>query len=555
MSLLPRLLIPILLLAGGCEVVRPRAAPAPAPREGLFQEVSAAAGVRFQHTEKPAGPDPADILQTTGAGCAVWDYDGDGWMDLYLIDGVHAAGGGNRLYRNRGDGTFEDVTQAAGVAGQGYGMGCAVGDYDGDGDPDLYLANHGRNLLYRNNGDGTFTDVTDAAGVAAGGWSAVAAFLDVEGDGDLDLYVGRYAHFDGESQRFCETAGVTGSCNPSQYPPEADLLYLNEGNGRFRDGTRAAGLSESSGRALGVLVDDYDADGRADLFVANDGTANFLYHNEGGGRFRDVAIPAGVAYGFGGRAEASMGCDWGDFDGDGRLDLLIGNFQGETSALYRNLGEGLFRYATGAAGLAEVTTDVLTFGAGFFDYDRDGDLDIAQANGHIHSTLESIDPDARFQQPRQLFRNEGDGRFRDASTEAGPGFTAPTVGRGLAFGDLDNDGDPDLLANNNGRPAALLRNTLASGNHWLGVQVTGAPSGATELGARVTVEAGGRTWTRAVRTSYSYASANDPRVLFGLGPHGGEVTVRVAWPDGSTAERTGVRPDQYVTISPSPPAD
>jgi hypothetical protein len=538
------------LLLDGCGRSRVLPRRVPAPSKGLFKDVTVAAGVRFTHASGFVKVLHPNLLQTTGSGCAIWDYDGDGWLDLYLVDGLHSPRGGNRLYHNRRDGTFEDVTDRAGVRGHGYGMGCAVGDYNGDGRPDLYVTDYGNDILYRNNGDGTFTDVTDQAGVRVGGWSTAAAFFDADGDGDLDLYVGRYAKFDEKSKQLCETAGVSGGCNPSEYRSDPDVLLINDGHGKFTDGTRSAGIIDPNGRALGVLTDDYDGDGRPDIFVANDGTANYLFHNEGGGRFREVAVPAGVAYGEGGRAEASMGGDFGDYDGDGRPDLVIGSFQGEADSLYHNGGGGLFRWVTAEAGLVSATTKVLTFGLGFLDYDNDGDLDLAQANGHVHALVETIDPDAPYRQPRQLFENLGNGRFRDASADAGPEFTAPTVGRGMVFGDFDNDGDIDILTNNNGQPAVLLRNESRPVNHWLGIRV--APeAGRTEVGARVTVKSGAASRTRTVRTAYSFASANDLRVHFGLGKASGPVDVTVEWPGGRRAVVSGVRPDRYVTITPA----
>lgn len=522
-----------------------------ASKRGIFQDATPAAGVHFVHESGVVKALHPNLLQTTGSGCAFWDYDGDGWLDLYLVDSLHRPGGGNRLYHNRGNGTFEDMTDRAGVRGHGYGMGCVVGDYDNDGRPDLYVTNYGSNILYRNEGDGRFRDVTREAGAAAGGWSTAAAFFDADGNGTLDLYVGRYVRFNEKSKQFCETAGVEGQCNPSEYTAEPDLLLLNRGNGRFVDGTREAGIRDPNGRALGVLVDDYDADGRPDLFVANDGSACYLFHNEGGGRFVERGVPSGVAYGMGGLAEASMGCDWGDYDGDGRPDLLVGTFQGQMESLYRNLDNGVFLWSTPESGLAGPTTRTLTFGCGFFDYNNDGRLDIALANGHVHPLIESVDPDAPYHQPRQLFENLGGGKFRDAASDAGPDYVAPSVGRGLAFGDFDNDGRVDLLVSNNDLPAVLLRNVVATGNHWLGVALSNDKGEAARLGARVTVTAGKEHWTRVQRVAYSFAGANDPRVHFGLGGHSGPVEVTVRWPVGKQTTLSVPGVDRYVSISPS----
>jgi hypothetical protein len=299
-----------------------------------------------------------------------------------------------------------------------------------------------------------------------------------------------------------------------------------------------------------VLVDDVDGDRRPDVYVANDGTGDYLFRNEGKGRFQNVAVPRGVAYGPGGRALASMGCDWGDYDDDGRLDLAVGTFQGEPEGLFRGVAGGLFVEAAVEAGVAAATARVLTFGVGYLDFDRDGDLDLAQANGHIQPLLESVDPDAPYRQARQLFENVGNGRFRDATAAAGPDFAARAVGRGMAFGDLDNDGDTDLLVSNNGLPATLLRNDYRGSNHWLGVRLTHPKGEAHILGAKVTVEANGTRRSRYARVSYSFASANDPRVLVGLGSASGPVKLRVAWPDGMTTSIASVAVDRYVTLGP-----
>jgi hypothetical protein len=521
-------------------------------------DVTAASGITFRHS--PGGKPPLTILQTAGAGCAFLDYDNDGWLDVFLVgsgrvrDGVplHA------LYRNNhalgpgptpdGAPAFTDVTASSGIRDGDYGMGCAVGDYDGDGRLDLYVTCHGTNALYHNNGDGSFTDVATRAGVATRGWSTSAAFADYDGDGWLDLYVARYVDFSAAAPQFCPRGGVPLACAPTLYASEYGVLYHNNGNGTFTDVTERAG-AKSAGKSLGVVWADYDGDGRPDLFVANDNAPNNLFHNDGGGRFHDVAVAAGVAYGPQGNAEASMGVDCGDYDGDGRLDLLFTNFQNEGAGLYHNEGKTGFLAAADRAGLLAPTLPVLGFGAGFLDFDNDGLLDIFLANGHVQDAIQRVDAACAFAQPRQLFRNRGDGSFADVTAAAGPALTAPAVGRGVAFGDYDNDGDVDILVNNNGGPPMLLRNETPRDHHWLRVRLAGRPPNRFAAGARITLEAGGRHQVREVHSGSSYASASDFRVHFGLGPATRADRVTVRWPDGSTRTLTDVPADKELLVT------
>ena len=513
----------------------------------LFRDVSSAAGLRFVH--RNGQKESATILETTGSGCAFWDFDEDGWLDIYMINGRHGSGEGNVLYRNDGTGRFVDVTSKAGVQGQGFGMGCAVGDFDGDGRTDLYVCNFGRNELFRNRGDGTFEEVAAAAGVAAGGWSTSAAFFDADGDDDLDLYVGRYAKFGPTYPQLCGSAGVMGSCTPRTYPPEADLFYENLGNGRFREASRAMGFADPNGRCLGTLVCDYDRDGRPDLYVANDTTRNFLFHNLGGGKFKEVGESLAVAFGPDGRGEASMGLDAGDIDGDGRWDFVLGSFQGEMDSLYRQTEYGTFDHVSLRSGIGAPTLRSLTFGVGFFDYDNDGWLDIAQVNGHVNDQLEKVDPDSPFLQPRQLFRNQGNGMFQETTARAGVAFTRPAVGRGLAFGDYDNDGRVDLLVNENNRPAALLRNETPQPGNWLSIRLRGPRSNRLGLGASVLLESGGQKQLREVRSTASYIGVNDARCHFGLGQQNGVERVTVHWPDGKKTQATPIGVNQVIDLA------
>jgi hypothetical protein len=518
-----------------------------------FLDVTATAGVRFEHVT--GGEPPLNILETAGAGGALFDVDGDGWLDLFLVNGRYRDGRPepdqprHALYRNNGDGTFRDVTATSGL-GSGYGMGCAVADTDGDGDRDLYVTQYGKNLLYRNDGGGKFTDVTARAGVAAQGWSTSAAFADMDGDGDLDLYVARYLRFTpGSTRELCDVEGVQVACPPRYYEGQSGILYRNNGDGTFADVTAASGVTHPEGKGLGCLWWDPDDDGDEDLYIANDGVANNLYRNDGKGRFTDVALVAGAAYSPSGSAEGSMGVDAGDANGDGRLDLYIGNFQNETDALYRNEGDGRFTYATAETGLADATYPTLTFGVGFLDYDNDGWLDLLAVNGHVQDAIARIDPNAAFPQPRQLFRNQGEGRFVDVSAEAGPAILAPAVGRGAAFGDWDNDGDMDVVVTNNGGSAMLLRNEAPRQHHWLSLRLIGRAPNRDAIGARVRLKAGGKVQVRSVRSGGSYASASDPRLHFGLGDAATVDAVEIRWPGGAVTRHRNLPTDRQITLS------
>jgi enediyne biosynthesis protein E4 len=548
----------------------PARAPGPGPQNApsalpAFTDVASRSGVSFHHS--PGATHPLTILQTAGAGCAVFDFDNDGRLDLFLVGSARTETGAplHALYRNNRDGLFTDVTATAGLAGSGYGMGCVTADYDGDGDLDLYVTSYGTNALYRNNGDGTFTDVAARAGVATRGWSTSAAFADYDGDGWLDLYVARYVVFNTSTPQLCPRRGVPLACSPTVYDPQSGVLYHNNGKcagappGTFTDVTRQAGAI-SAGRSLGVVWCDYDGDGRAsaeahprvacqpDLFVANDNAPNNLFHNEGSGQFRDVAVAAGVAYGPQGNPEASMGVDFGDYDGDGRPDLLFTNFQHEGAGLYRNEGKRGFFAAADRAGVLAATLPVLGFGAGFLDVDNDGHLDLFMVNGHVQEAIQQVDPACSFAQPRQLFRNRGDGTFKDLTAACGAAMTSPAVGRGAAFGDFDSDGDVDILVNNNGGPAMLLRNEVGRRHHWLRLRLVGRAPNRFAVGARVTTVAGDLRQVREVRAGHSYASASDVRLQFGLGDHPRADRVVVRWPGGRQAVLRSVPADQEVTL-------
>jgi hypothetical protein len=508
-----------------------------------FTEVGAAAGLRFRHGH--GGASPLNILQTAGSGCAFLDYDGDGWLDILLLSSAPPV---VALYQNDGKGAFAEVTHRTGIRARGYLMGCATGDYDGDGDLDLYVTSYGAGALYRNNADDTFTDVTERAGVEAVGWSTSAAFADYDGDDDLDLYVARYLLFDENTPQLCLVRGIQMACPPHSYRGQDDVLYRNNGDGSFTQVTRAAGVSDPDGKGLGAVWGDTDSDGDADLYVANDGGANRLFLNDGRGRFRDVGLLRGVAYGDDGAVEGSMGVDWQDYDNDGDPDLIVTNFQNEPNALYRNDGAQGYSYAAFPAGIGEASVPMLGFGVGFLDHDNDGDLDLFVANGHVQDTLERVDADSPFAQPRQLFENQGDSTFRDLTARSGEALTRPAVGRGAAFGDYDNDGDVDILVNNNGGAPMLLRNDSGSRSRWLRVRLQGREPNVFGIGARISVQAGGKRQVREVRTGYSYASASDVRVTFGMNGAVVAEEVIVRWPKGKESRLRGVATNQAILV-------
>jgi len=508
-------------------------------------------GIHFKQTS--GASKVLNIYQVSAGGCGLLDYDGDGWLDVYLVQGQHrpGAGGGNQLYRNRGDGTFEDVTEAAGVRGHGYGMACAVGDYDADGHPDLYVCNYGRNELFHNRGNGTFEAAPESLKAAVSGMSVGAVFADLDGDRWPDLYVARYVELTPRSRLICDQHGVPVSCGPQLYAAQPGV-YLHNRQGRgFEERTRAAGL-EDPGRGMAVLAADLDEDRRLDLFVTNDTTANVLFTSKSPGRFRDNALLAGVAYGDMGVAEANMGCDVGDYDNDGHPDLLIGVMQDRMTLLYRSDGQGGFALASREAALSETTSSVVTYGCGFLDFDNDGDLDLFQANGHVHNLAEQVEARLHYKQPRQLLANS-DGRFSDLASIAGPALNTPAVGRGAAFGDLDNDGDVDVVVNNlDGPPSVLYNQCQTSGHHWLRVRLEGAPPDTSPEGAIVRLRVGDKSLLRIAHRAYSYASANDPRLHFGLGAatRVGPLTVR--WPDGAEQEIPVEGIDREVVVKHPP---
>lgn len=512
----------------------------------VFTDVTAEAGIAFTHATGAFGK--KWMPETMGGGCAWLDYDGDDWLDLLLVNGREWPGHETlpvqptqRLYRNRGDGTFEDVTAAAGLNIALYGMGCAAGDYDGDGDTDIYLTAVGDNVLLRNDG-GVFVDVTDEAGVAGNApepdatpaWSTGAAWLDSDRDGLLDLFVVNYVKWTPETDIYTTLDGKTKSyATPEKYQGESCRLYRNLGGGRFADVTEAAGVLNHNAKSLAVSVADFNNDGAMDLVVANDTEANLLYRNRGDGTFEEIALAAGVAYDENGRARAGMGIDVADYENDGRQAIAIGNFSREPVSLFQQVDAAFFQDRAGRARLAGPTLLSLTFGLLFADFNLDGYQDLVIANGHVEPEINAVQRDVTYAQPTQLFLNDGAGGFFEATARAGEALARPVVGRGLASADYDRDGDIDLALTTSGGPAYLLRNDLPPGaNRGVRVRLIGAPPNTAALGARLVAHSGDLTQRRLVRTGSSYLSQSELTQTFGLGSRGGIEVLEVHWPQG-----------------------
>jgi hypothetical protein len=523
----------------------------PLPR---FVDIAREAGVAFHHTN--GASTEKYLVETMGSGGLFFDYDGDGWLDLFLVDGGSFASADldrrarHRLFHGRGDGTFEDVTDRSGIQHHGYGMGACAGDYDGDGRPDLYITNDGANQLYRNRGDGTFADVTAAARVGEPRWSTGCAFADLDGDGDLDLWVVNYVDAGRARNPSCgdERRGLRFYCHPLTFNPLSSTVYRNDG-GVFTDVTETAGVGALRSNGLGIVIADYDEDGRPDVFVANDTMPNFLFHNLGGMRFEEKGLQSGIAVGADGKARAGMGIDAGDYDSDGRLDLVITNLDFEMHTLHRGLDRGLFTYATQESGIGYPTLPFVGFGVAFLDFDNDGQLDIAIANGHILDNAPQFRTGSTYRQRKLLFRNTSLRRFVEVGRAVGPGFASESVGRGLAIGDIDNDGDLDLLVTNNGGDAELLRNDGGNGQNALVLQLRGAGLNTQAIGARIRLTTRGQTQIRDVRAGSSYLSQNDLRAHFGLGTAGRADRVEVTWPSRRVEILEDVPANQIITIA------
>ena len=504
-----------------------------------FVDVTSQAGLAFHHNTGAYG---GKLLpETLGSGCAFLDYDNDGWQDILLVNGMDWPGHVKqrstlKLYKNNRNGTFTDVTKAAGLDVEMYGMGVAAGDFDNDGFPDIFVTCVGQNRLFRNTGKGTFVDVTKASGLAGRtGVSTSAIWVDFDRDGKLDLFVCNYVKWTPEHDVFCSVDGTKKSyCTPEAYRGDTCWLFRNRGNGTFEDVTETSGIFDTSSKSLGVTM--IDTDGWPDLFVANDTQPNKLYRNQRNGTFKDVAVEAGVAFSADGKARAGMGADAADFDGSGRAGLAVTNFDNEMIGLYRSLGTGAFEDVAVRAGIGAVSRNTLGFGCVFADVDLDGALDLIVANGHIDETVRQIQGHAGYAQPAQLFLNQGGGTFRDVAGAAGGGFATPRVGRGLAAGDFDRDGDVDVLMTTNNGPAVLFRNDQAAGHKSLRLKLTGTRSNRDAIGAIVRIFHGGTSQMRMVKSGSSYLSQSELPITFGVGGRDVVERVVIAWPSGATQE-------------------
>ena len=546
----------------------------------LFRDVTAQAGLSKALNISGSATDKQFLLEEMGGGVALFDYDNDGWLDIFLVNGssfdpkIRDLKPTSYLFRNNGDGTFTDVTRKAGLTHSGWGQGCCVGDFDNDGFDDLFVSYWGRNVLYRNNGNGTFTDVTDRAGVAgpAQQWGAGCCFLDFDRDGRLDLFVSSYVAFDPEraprpgDNAYCRYNEIQVPCGPLGFAGGTNLLYRNRGDGTFEDVSEASGIARPRGSStmvfvgsnwrptgsygMGAAAADFDNDGWPDIYVACDTAPSQLYRNNHDGTFRDIAVPAGSAFDEHGAALAGMGVGVGDYDADGWLDIVRTNFSEQVTTLYRNYGTGAFEVASLRAGLG-VNRKYVGFGVNFFDFDNDGWKDIFIANGHVYSQLEGRKLHITYRQPNLLYRNTGNGRFVDVSASAGSAVTSPNLGRGCAVGDLDNDGDVDIVVNNLDGPPTLLRNDSGNKQNSILIKCVGTKSNRSAIGTRVKVTSGGRTQIDEVMSGSSYYSHSDFRLHFGLGRATAVDLVEIVWPSGLKESVRDLPANHLITFEES----
>jgi hypothetical protein len=548
-----------LLAAAGVSTAATRLPPlgSRAQASSIFEDVPASvSGISWVH-ENAMSPDRY-LPETMGPGVAFCDFDNDGWTDIFMVNSGRsdfykpAAPLRNALYRNNRDGTFTDVTEKAGVAGGAeFGMGCAIADYDNDGYPDILVTAYGRCTLYHNNGNGTFTDVTDKAGVASPGWTTSAVWFDYDNDGRLDLFLCSFVQFALANNVFCgdNKLGKRFYCIPRVFKPTPSLLYHNNGDGTFTEVSAGTDIQRALGKALGVVATDLNGDGHMDLFVANDTVQNFLFMNRGKGKWEEIGLAAEVGFSINGTPRSGMGVDAADFDGDGRQDLFVANVDQEMFSLYRNDGKEFFTDVAGATGVAQATRLLSGWGLKFFDYDNDGAVDLILANGHPDDMIESYSQHVRYKEPLLLFHHEGT-KLVNVSAQAGPAFQRSYPARGLAVGDYNNDGRVDVLIGNNGGAPLLLKNNGGAGNHWLGVKLQGTTANRDAIGATLTWSVGGKARSRYKTSGGSYLSSHDLREVLGLGSAAKLDWLEIKWPAPTTrVERfTDLPIDRYVTI-------
>ena len=519
-----------------------------------FVDVTQEAGIHWKHVDGRSGQ--KYFMETLGSGAAFFDYDADGDPDLYFVNGAPLPGyvsqeiPTNCLYQNNGDGTFTDVTEKAGVGDTGYGHGCAVGDYNNDGQLDLYVTNYGTNRLYRNNGDGTFTEVAESAGVTEPRWSTSCAFADYDRDGNLDLYVVNYIVFDINENPWCglREKGIRAYCEPDNFTAQSDTLYRNNGDGTFTDATKTAGIYNTTGKGLGVVWADYNNDGAADIYVANDSTENLFYRNNGDGTFEEVGFMVGVALSEDGAAENGMGTTFGDWNNDGWFDLTVTNYAQQTNTLYHNDADGFFTDATATTKTAQLTYPYLGWATAFIDYDNDGYQDLFVANGHLHENLAELGQEGTYGQRNLLFRNNSNGTFTEVSETLGPGMKLTDVSRGATFADYDLDGDIDIVVTNSNTAPRLLRNDGGNRKNWLQIRLTATNGSTDAIGARVKITTGKLTQTREVRSADGYLSQQDLTLHFGIGDSEQVDSIEVQWQTGAKQLIGSVPANQVLSL-------
>ena len=519
-----------------------------------FVDVTQEAGIHWKHVDGRSGQ--KYFMETLGSGAAFFDYDSDSDPDLYFVNGAPLPGyvsqeiPTNCLYKNNGDGTFTDVTETAGVGDTGYGHGCAVGDYNNDGQLDLYVTNYGTNRLYRNNGNGTFTEVAESAGVTESRWSTSCAFADYDRDGNLDLYVVNYIVFDIDENPWCglKEKGIRAYCEPDNFIAQSDTLYRNNGDGTFTDVTKTTGIYNTTGKGLGVVWGDYNNDGAADIYIANDSTENFFYRNSGDGTFEEIGFMVGVALSEDGVAENGMGTAFGDWNNDGWLDLTVTNYAQQTNTLYHNDADGFFTDATTTTKTAQITYPYLGWATAFIDYDNNGYQDLFVANGHLHENLAELGQEGTYGQRNLLFRNNANGTFTEVSETLGPGMTLEDVSRGATFADYDLDGDIDIIVTNSNTAPRLLRNDGGNRKSWLQIRLTGTKGSTDAIGARVKVTTGKLTQTREVQSGDGYLSQRDLTLHFGIGDHEQADSIEVQWQSGTKQLIKSVTANQMLSL-------